>query len=345
MLLHYLLFAVDCTLFSHNLEEVQFIVNSFAQSAHRYGLTISFKKTEAMLQRRPEGAYTVPHITIDDTPLKVVDKFCYLGGVLSHNAMIDDEVTSRRSLVLWVLFGRLTHRLWHECGIRLDTRISVYRAVVLVFGDENLGHPIVVASNALINSICDAFIRFLASPGETIPNTSIQDHCRIQGIEYILMQAQLHWSGHLTRMEDHRIPKALFYGQLKFGQQSRGGQRKRYKDVLKSTLKSYAIPVATWEHQATNTSAWHNICHKGLDHFECGDLLSRDSGGKKRKPSNVHLHKEQPIPAIFAVGAVGLYWITQPSHNAQYLVVGLHWTTQPIAQCTMLGEQTNEGKR
>ena len=129
ILLRDLLFADDCALFSHNLEDVQFIFNSFVQSAHRYGLKISLKKTKAILQPRPECAYTVPHITIDDMPLKVVDKFCYLGGVLSQNAMIDDKVTSRHCKAC-VSFGRLTHHLWHERGVRLDTKISVYRVVI-----------------------------------------------------------------------------------------------------------------------------------------------------------------------------------------------------------------------
>ena len=58
-------------------------------------------------------------------PLKVADKFCYLGGVFSQNAMID-EVTSRLGKTC-VAFGRLTHHLWHEHGICLDTKISVYQ--------------------------------------------------------------------------------------------------------------------------------------------------------------------------------------------------------------------------
>ena len=60
MLLRDILFTDDSALFSHNLEDMQFIGNSFAQSAHRYGLTISLKKTEAMLQPRPEGATYCP---------------------------------------------------------------------------------------------------------------------------------------------------------------------------------------------------------------------------------------------------------------------------------------------
>jgi len=59
-----------------------------------------------------------------------------------------------------------------------------------------------------------------------------------------------------------------------------------------------------------------------------GDLLSRDSGGKKRKSANVHLYKEQPTPAIFAVDAVG------PALD-----------NTAITQHTMLREYTNEGER
>jgi hypothetical protein len=48
-------------------------------------------------------------------------------------------------------------------------------------------------------------------------------------------------------MPDNRIPKQLFYGELTTGKRAVGGQRKRYKDVLKSTLKAVNIDWETWE--------------------------------------------------------------------------------------------------
>ena len=83
-----------------------------------------------------------------------------------------------------------------------------------------------------------------------------------------LMVAQLRWSGHLVRMNDDRIPKALFYGQLKTGCRTRGDQRKIYKDVIKSTLKSCSIRLNTWEATATNRTLWRHTCHTGLQDFE-----------------------------------------------------------------------------
>ena len=75
-----------------------------------------------------------------------------------------------------------------------------------------------------------------------IPNTEVLQLCAQTGIEHHIKRAQLHWSGHLMRMADDHIPKAVFYGELDAGHRTRGGQRKRYKDVIKATLKS-AFPT------------------------------------------------------------------------------------------------------
>ena len=87
---------------------------------------------------------------------------------------------------------------------------------------------------------------------DRIPNITVLECCEIEGIEALLIKGQLRWAGHLTRMEENRIPKALFYGELVDGKRSRGGQHKRYKDVLKYNLKACDIPIETWERQALN---------------------------------------------------------------------------------------------
>ena len=92
VLIRYLLFADDCALLSHTVDEIQAITNAFARSARRFGLTISLKKTEAIYQPRPGADYTAPTITIDNNPLNVVDKFTYL-GTISQNALVDDDIS------------------------------------------------------------------------------------------------------------------------------------------------------------------------------------------------------------------------------------------------------------
>ena len=87
----------------------------------------------------------------------------------------------------------------------------------------------------------------------------------------MLIKRQLRWAGHLTRMEENRIPKTLFNGELVGGQRSRGGQHKRNKDVLKYNLKACDIPIETWERQARNRPEWRtawSACRVGVERFE-----------------------------------------------------------------------------
>ena len=62
--------------------------------------------------------------------LKVVDQFTYLGTTLSRAVHIDDVVTARIAKAS-VAFRRLRANVWEQNGIKLDTKLKVYKAVVL----------------------------------------------------------------------------------------------------------------------------------------------------------------------------------------------------------------------
>ena len=113
--------------------------------------------------------------------------------------------------------------------------------------------------------------------------------CTQTGIEQHIKRAQLRWSGHLVRMADDRITKDVFYGELDAGHRTRGGQRKRYKDVLKATLKSCGIPHMTWESTATDRALWRSTCHSGLRDYEekrCDTMRDKRKRRKAIQPSS-----------------------------------------------------------
>ena len=62
--------------------------------------------------------------------LKVVNKFTYLGSTLSRAVHIDDEVTDRIAKAS-VAFRRLRENVWVRNGIKLDTKLRVYKDVAL----------------------------------------------------------------------------------------------------------------------------------------------------------------------------------------------------------------------
>ena len=61
--------------------------------------------------------------------MEVVDKFTYLGSTLSR-AVHTDDVTVRIAKAS-LAFGRLRANVWERNGIKLDTKLKVYKAVVL----------------------------------------------------------------------------------------------------------------------------------------------------------------------------------------------------------------------
>ena len=103
---------------------------------------------------------------------------------------------------------------------------------------------------------------------DMVPNTEVLQRCAQNGIEHNIKRAQLRWSGHRVRMSDDRIPKTVFYVELGTGHRTRGGRRKRYKDVLKATLNSCGFRHTTWEASATDRSLWRSTYHYGLRDYE-----------------------------------------------------------------------------
>ena len=74
-------------------------------------------------------------------------------------------------------------------------------------------------------------------------------------IHTLLQKAQARWAGHVVRIPDSRLPKQLLYGELCQGKRSVGGQKKRFKDCLKASLKSQNIDLNTWETLAQDRPA------------------------------------------------------------------------------------------
>ena len=100
-----------------------------SKACANFHLTISAKKTGSTPASTWKAVQRTNH-HCEWTKLQVVDKFTYLGSTLSRAVHIDDEVTARTAKAS-VAFGRLRTNVWERNGIRLDTRLKVYKAVAL----------------------------------------------------------------------------------------------------------------------------------------------------------------------------------------------------------------------
>ena len=148
--------------------------------------------------------------------LQVVDKFTYLGSTLSRAVHIDDELRARTAKAS-VAFGRLRTNVWERNGITIDTKLKVYKAVVLptlLYACETwtvyqrhakkLNHFHLSCPRKLLK------IRWQ----DKIPDTEVLKKAKMQSVHTLLKLAQLRWTGHVTRMPDERLPKKVIYGEL-----------------------------------------------------------------------------------------------------------------------------------
>ena len=165
--------------------------------------------------------------------LQVVDKFNYLGSTLSRAVHIDDEVTARTAKAS-VAFGRLRTNVWERNGIRLDTKLKGYKAVVLPTLLYTCETWTVYQRHAKkLNHFHLSCLRKLLKIRwqDKIQDTEVLKKAKMQSVHTLLKLTQLRWTGHVTRMPDERLPKKVLYGELQEGKRSQGGQQKRYKDL------------------------------------------------------------------------------------------------------------------
>nr|VZI45644.1 unnamed protein product [Spirometra erinaceieuropaei] len=133
---------------------------------------------------------------------------------------------------------------------------------------------------------------------DRIPNTEVLERTGILSIYAILRQMQLRWSGHLVRMDDERLPKRLFYEDVATGSRRQGGQIRRYKDTLKSSLKRLQINWTNWEELALDRPTWRRTVKTGAAIYEANRIAAAKAKREARKSQlrPVRNATAQPLP-------------------------------------------------
>ena len=112
---------------------------------------------------------------------------------------------------------------------------------------------------------------------------AIRRYCSFMRNRTLLKLVQLRWTNQVTRMPDERLPKKVFYGELQERKRSQGGQKKRYKDTVKASLKDFNIPLESWEQAAQDRSKWRCLINKGAAQFESKGSCEANRKRKERK--------------------------------------------------------------
>ena len=128
-----------------------------------------------------------------------------------------------------------------------------------------------------------------------VTNVEVLEQAEVPSIEAMLLKCQLRWAGHVTRMEEHLLPKIIVYGELSAGHRDRGTPKKRYKNCLKKSPKSCNIDLHQLTTIAAERDGWRHTVHtavKNVETFRCEALKEKRQQRKTRAAATL----ENPNP-------------------------------------------------
>ncbi|KAJ2940675.1 hypothetical protein O0L34_g14785 [Tuta absoluta] len=280
-----ILYADDVCLMADSIESLQTYVNSLQVSCRKFGLVISTSKTQ-ILKQPARGCRSVQSsVTLNNSALEEVSNFKYLGSRLRCDNTLASEIPARIAGAA-AAFGKLKARVWNSHDLKLQTKMLVYKAIVLptlLYAAETW-----CCYKTDIKQLDTFHLKCLRSIlrikwQDRISNTEVLRRSGMSGIEALIIKHQLRWSGHVLRMPDNRLPKAVFYSELSSGKRKQGGQYLRYKDVIKRNLVACNIPTETWESRACLRPEWRQTIHKSVERFETQRLKDLDVKRQIRK--------------------------------------------------------------
>lgn len=257
-------YADDLTLIAHSQEDLQVSLDAYVEAYTAFGLEVNVGKTQ-VLSQLSSPLSNVANVSIHGQPLENVNAFKYLGSTLSVSANIDCEV-ERRVDAASKAYGRLRARVFDSHELSTGTKLSVYRAVVvptLLYSSESwVTYSYHLRKLETFHQRCLRSILGI-SWRDRQRNEDVLTQAGCRSITELVADAHLRWLGHVNRLDDHRLPKQVLFGQLNDRPRKPGGPRKRLKDCLKVTMKACGVDIKSWESSSKDRGTWRSTIQAG----------------------------------------------------------------------------------
>ncbi|KAK4322823.1 hypothetical protein Pmani_006488 [Petrolisthes manimaculis] len=200
-----LLFADDGALVAHDEYALQRLINKLSHACEIFSLEISISKTEVLVQ----GVNEDPAITLNGSQLAVVDKYTYLGSVMSKGSSMEDEVNTRIGKAA-AAFGMLIRRAWTNGKLIMKTKMLIYQSCMLLslmYGSESC--TLYSRQEKRLNFFHLRCFRKILSIKwqDKITNVQVLRRAGLPTVFEMLKERRLRWLGHVYRMDDDRLPE------------------------------------------------------------------------------------------------------------------------------------------
>jgi len=175
------------------------------------------------------------HTSVDigaSANLEVVDKFCYLGDMLSVDGDADAAVEARIRTG-WNKYRHLVPLLTNR-DISLIRRGRLYSSCVrssMLHGSETL--PVRKENEVALQRAKMRMVRWMCNVKvkDRVPIKELRERLGIDDIIFILQQNRLRWYGHVLRKEDTDWVKKCMEYEVE-GSRQRGRPKRTWKEVV-----------------------------------------------------------------------------------------------------------------
>jgi len=183
-----------------------------------------------------------------------------LRGLITEDGRCTKDIKRRIGLAC-AMFGKL-NKIWKANSILISTKMKLYGAFVipvLLYGSEcwcmrrEDERRLLVAEMSWLRRILGRSrrdkIRNEVTREELGQRETVVDKIR---------KRRLTWFGHVTRMNDKRLPAAALYGHVE-GTRSRGRQRKTWMDNIMEDLRAQNMDMREAMDKIRDRKIWR--CH------------------------------------------------------------------------------------
>ena len=254
-------FADDLALLSNKQDDLQNKTNNLVKFADQVGLKVNVKKTETM----HTGADPDSPIYIDGEAVKSTKKFTYLGSVMSVEDGALSDIKARLAKARNA-FSNL-NSIWRTNKYSLDLKLKIYNSNVksiLMYGAEtwrfvrNDFNKLNVFHTKSLRRICKIFWP------NRISNTDLFARTKSRNMEDEIKIKRWKWLGHVTRMENTKIPKVALQWRPENGRRARGRPRKTWRKTIDDDLEHLDMDWEQLEQRAQDRPNWRKFVSTAL---------------------------------------------------------------------------------
>ena len=257
-------FADDAALIATTRAGMERAIAEFISVASAFGLTVSLIKTKFMVMGVDVQDEDTAPVVLSGSSIPHVTDFRYLGSLVDILGRSSLDIRSRIAAASKA-FGALKKPVFRNTHLSVSTKRQVFTACVLplLLYSAECWVPLqkdLCRLSCFYNS-CIRSILGISKKEARTRRLSNKELLAIWGdarpISVILAQRRLEWLGHIARMPETRIPKALLFGLLKC-RRPPGGPRKRWRDCVRRDLKALGA-LSNWYQTAQTRPSWRTL--------------------------------------------------------------------------------------